>query len=121
MEENEMEQENRWANSLIGRTFDTQKALSGGWYHQGAKNFHYGFPQKKNLWLKKMNPAEKCCHTVWIFLLVELKKDQSIRKATTQIHHVFLDGRGEVLDVDLFPPDRDRAVKEIETVLNEDA
>ena len=106
-----------WISPLIGRIIDQEKALSNGWYDQGSDHFHYGLPRKKNLWLKKISPAEKCCHTIWIFLLIEVTKSQKIKNIKYSVHQVFLDGRGEEIGVPLFPNDEDAAVREIQSIL----
>jgi len=106
-----------WAQVFVGKVFDKEKALAQEWYDQGSKNFHFGLPVGKNFWVKRNNTAGHCgCHTIWIFLLVSLAEDGTIRWVGEQISQVFNDGHGEVIDVPLFPQDSAAAVEELRKV-----
>lgn len=78
----------------VGKHADTKKMKSEGWYDQGSSNYHCGLKKGQNLWVRKFDPVERsCCHTVWLFVILQLEPDNTIKSVGTDVHQVFNDGR----------------------------
>jgi len=105
------------SNHFSGKDVVPDKLCESGWYDQGSENYHFGMPRKSGLWLKHFLPAEESCHTVWLFLLLEMDRNNQIMQIQTAIHHVFNDGSFEELSLPLFPPDREIAISELSKVI----
>lgn len=105
-------------NDYCHQEVNREKLASDGWHDQGAENYHYGLPRKKNLWVKRITPSHQCGHiTIWLFVYLHLSAKAVIKKVETSVHQVFNDGSYEELDVEFFPPDRETAAGEIKDIL----
>ena len=104
-------------NMFKGRSVDVKKMSRSGWHDQGAPNFHYGLPRKKNLWVKKITPTEHCeYHTILLFIHVTLDGAGLIKRVDTTVHQVFNEGSYDLLEVPFFEHDYDQAKNEIEAI-----
>jgi hypothetical protein len=73
----------------------------------------------KGLLLKKFYPVESCGeHTIWIFLLVYLEKNDKIKTIETSVHQVFTDGSYDELNVPLFQHDYRKAREILIKIIN---
>ncbi len=105
----------------VGKNVDTSKMKAEGWYDQGSANFHYGLKKGKNLWVRKFDPAEKsCCHTVWLFVMLQLNPDSTIKSVGTDVHQVFNDGSYESLGIPFFPHDYDMVKQHLSGIVVDD-
>ena len=91
---------------LSGTKLDPKKMKENGWSDQGGKNYHFGFPQEKGLWLKRIKAAFPCeYHMVWLFVLLYLGKGNVLKQVKEAVHRVYNDGSYVDMRVAFFPPD----------------
>jgi hypothetical protein len=101
-----------------GKVLDPLKLSEQEWSDQGGSNYHFGFPQKKGMWLKRIESANPCGHhTIWLFVMLHLGKDNTLKQVSEAVHMVYPDGSFDDMGVGFFPPDVKTAKKEISRVL----
>jgi uncharacterized protein len=95
-----------WAVEYIGVAFLPERAVAAGWIDQNSSYAHYGFEQRKGLWLlKNSSPLPNNCHqTFWRFVLLEVDRQSTITSVSCQVAAVFPDGHGELVGQDLLNP-----------------
>ena len=103
---------------FTGKKIDLDKMKEDGWSDQGGKNHHFGFPQKKGLWIKQIQADSPCGHyTIWLFVLVHLGRGNVLTQVEEAVHMVHNDGSYDDMGVGFFPPDVETARGEIRNIL----
>lgn len=101
-----------------GRKAGRAELADNGWHDQGGANHHYGFEQKKGLWLKSFDTQFPCdCHPIKLFVLLQFDRSSKISAIGTQVHHIFPDGGFHRMETGFFGPDLQRARAMISEVL----
>lgn len=119
--ENYAMKDSHLSDLYVGKHADTIKMKAEGWHDQGSADYHYGLKKGKNLWVRKFDPAEKsCCHTVWLFVMLQLESDNTIKSVGTDVHQVFNDGSFESLGIPFFPHDYDMVKKHLNDIVIDD-
>jgi hypothetical protein len=93
-----------WQTDPLGHRLNKSKALANNWHDQGSENYLFGVSVETNVWAKIIKPTHGSCHEIWIFLILRVDDDLTIRDVDYRIDQVFPDGHGKTLSVELFPP-----------------
>ncbi len=80
-------------NNLVGVVVNVDRMLSDGWHDQGSANYFFGLPQRKGLWVKKVDHqhfSERGGKILYLLLL--LTKSSVIKSIETEFYQIHPDG-----------------------------
>ena len=110
--------DNALTSEFAGSTVVEERLIAEDWYDQSSENYHFGLPQNKGLWVKRIDQEHGCeIHTAWLFILLFLKDDKKIKSVETKVFQVFNDASMDEIDIPLFQPDYEYARKECRAIL----